>query len=365
MNQSIPFNTIENHTATVLASFCAKAEEDGTLHPEQLSIIYKNKWFKIFVPEVYGGLQMSLPDALKLEEDLARIDGSLGWTVTLCAGANLFVGYIDAGLSKTIFLDKYVCLGGSGAATGIAEITDNGYCINGQWKYATGAPHLTHFTANCVIQKNETPVLNEEGNPLITSFIFEKNEVEIIPDWNTMGLKATASHRFKINNLHVNANRAFVINNAHTVEKNPIYHYPFLQLAETTLAVNSLGMAEHFLDAVCRLKDTMQNFTTSKDSRLLYFSKKIKHFQTTLIQHKETFYSAVEKSWRLLISDNTIEVDLQENISYLSKELACVSRTLIADLYPLCGISATENNTEINRILRDAFTGSQHALLAK
>ena len=77
------YNLIDVTTATRLKSFSAEAEEAGQLIPAQLDIIFDNNWLNIFVPEEFGGLQMGLPEALRLEEDLARIDGSLGWTVTL------------------------------------------------------------------------------------------------------------------------------------------------------------------------------------------------------------------------------------------------------------------------------------------
>src|ERR1700749_72002 len=73
-----------------LRNYSAAAEQIKSLHPEQLSIIYQQGWFKLFVPEMYGGLALPLPEALQIEEALAWTDGSLGWTVTLCSGANWF-----------------------------------------------------------------------------------------------------------------------------------------------------------------------------------------------------------------------------------------------------------------------------------
>ena len=142
-----------------LRGFSGRAEAGGTLIPEQLAVIHSRKWFKLFVPRRLGGLELSLPEGVRLEEELARIDGSLGWTVTLCAGANFFVGYVgqfgDQPVAEAIFANADVCLGGSGQATGKAAVLDGGYRVSGRWRYATGAPHLTHFTANCVLEKDE------------------------------------------------------------------------------------------------------------------------------------------------------------------------------------------------------------------
>ena len=129
------------------------ADESGTLSPEQLAIIYKEKWFKLFVPKSAGGLELSLPGGLLLEETIATIDEAFGWTITLCSGASQFIGYLAPELSEQIFKVDKICFGGSGAITGTATEAEEGFIINGTWKYATGAPYCTHFTANCFISK--------------------------------------------------------------------------------------------------------------------------------------------------------------------------------------------------------------------
>ena len=103
---------------------------------------------------------MSLPEALRLEEYLARIDGSLGWTVTLCAGANMFAGFIDPRKAKDIWQDREICFGGSGKIAGRAEVKEDHYLLTGMWNYATGAPHLTYFTLNAPLMKDGNPLLD-------------------------------------------------------------------------------------------------------------------------------------------------------------------------------------------------------------
>lgn len=120
-----------------LRSYSRRAEEEGRLTAEQLAIVYDRKWFKLFVPKKYGGLELTVPEGVRLEEKLAQVDGSLGWTVTLCGGANLFVGYIDQSIANSIFIDPRVCFGGSGQASGKAIVQNDGYEVTGKWQYAT------------------------------------------------------------------------------------------------------------------------------------------------------------------------------------------------------------------------------------
>ncbi|ULT45226.1 hypothetical protein KRR40_19215 [Niabella defluvii] len=80
-----------------------------------------------------------------------------------------FAGYIHSNKAASIFSSPKVCFGGSGAVGGVAAKVKDGY-VNGFWRYATGAPHLTHFTANCTIEEDGRPLLNEDNRPVVRSF---------------------------------------------------------------------------------------------------------------------------------------------------------------------------------------------------
>jgi len=341
-----------------LRSEAAEAEKIGRLTNNQLATIYREKWFNIFVPKTYGGLALDLLEGLKLEECLAWIDGSLGWTVTLCAGANLFVGYLDPKLAQALFKAGDVCLGGSGKTSGIAKVIPGGFLLNGEWSYATGAPHNTAFTANCVIAENGTMKRDAYGEPIIKSFLFLRDEVSVLNDWDAMGLKATASHTFKVNDLILTGDRSFVIDNRFPLIDETIYQYPFLQFAETTLAVNVLGMAKRFL-ALCaeQFAEIKEQGRLPETTRYLLDEAWIKTNAISAL-----FYESVGRSWADFRGGNRTETLLQE-VSSVSKRMVKTLQSQVCLLYPHCGMLAAKQTTEINRVWRNIFTASQHNLL--
>lgn len=333
-----------------LRRVAASAEADGTLATGQLAIIYDHRWFKLFVPRSLGGLEMSLPEGVRLEEELARVDGSLGWTVTLCAGANLFVGYMDQLVARAIFADPLVCFGGSGQATGKAIVQKNGYLISGKWRYATGAPHLTHFTANCMVEQDGKELLDSEGNPVIQSFFFPKADVRVTDDWNAFGLKATASHSFEVDRLRVDRSQAFLIAPQAATWDHPIYRYPFLQFAEATLAANTLGMARHFLECAANLG-------------VPGLQKSLRAAGSELTKAKESFYNVLDTSWDESLRRDGPSSEGLKAVSEWSRILVKVSREQVVAIYPQVGLIGADESSEMNRVWRDIFTASQHSLL--
>lgn len=341
----------------------AKAEQIAELPPEWLEVIYREKWFKLFVPRELGGLGLSLPQAVAVEEKLAKLDGSLGWTVTLCAGASWFVGFLEKSLRKELFADTKVCLAGSGFVGGKADKQGESYLISGSWNYASGALHATHFTANCELYENEKPLVDKMGIPVVKAFILKKEEVEILDGWNYMGMIATGSHAFKTENLKVPLNRAFEILPEKTTLPEPIYRYPFLQFAEVTLAANILGITWHLIELIEKAFETRHAYRKYDKRHLDYFKRVFEKQNKKLKSLKKEFHLAIESSWKELQKEGKISKSILKKISRISRKLTQNCREISGKLYPFAGLEAAKTHTELNRVWRDFNTVSQHALL--
>ncbi len=353
---------VTQHDVNIIRDTAAEAEQTGMLHPQQIALIYTNKWFSLLVPEVYGGAQTTLAGLLQQQEAISWADGSMGWVVTLCNGAGWFGGFISAEIAPEIFMDERVCLAGSGAATGTAEITEKGYRVNGAWKYASGIHHATHITANCAITSDGEPVL-KDGAQLILPFIFDRKDVTIVPAWKYIGMAATGSDAFEIKNLEVTSNRQFKIEPAAAIINAPIYLYPFHQLAEATIAVCLSGMAIHFIDLCKELFAEKQKQPRLLDWQKVLLTEEIDKAETKIARQRQVFYEAVERSWEAIGQRHVIPDERLKAVSDTSHMLARVSRKVVDELYPLCGLTGAHTGSEINRVWRDLHTASQHALL--
>lgn len=354
-----PSHYLPERILSELRSLAPAAEAMQQLHPRQLEIIYEHNWFKMFVPIGLNGSGLTLPGILRREEALAWADGSTAWVVTLCSGAGWFAGFLDKDLSAKLFSDPKVCLAGSGAATGTAEILEGGFLISGEWKYASGAIHATAFTANCILTQDDKPVVDNSNKPIVRSFVFLRDEVTLLKNWRTMGMIATGSHGFSVDKLHVTKDRQFQINDARTNLSDPVYRYPFLQLAEATLAVNFSGMALQFLD-LCRIacdRSTNRSFQYNPVALLHQANTSMNHLRTQ-------FYENIETSWSYCSRGENIPDDVLRIVSDLSFRLYQNSLKLVAKVYPLLGLRGADPNNEANRVFRNIFTASQHTLFS-
>lgn len=301
------------------------------------------KWQHIWVPKEYGGLGLSFSEGLKVLQNVSQIDGSLGWFVTLCSGANYFSRNLRPETAKKIFTQANVCFGGSGLIGGTAEKVGDSYVINGEWTYATGAPYLTHFTLNAQLIKDGAPILDDRREPQFRSFILDVSQVELIPSWKSMGMVATASHSFKVENQYVHEENSFIYNEFYTTD--PLNHIPFEIFADLTLLVNYQGMANHFLEK-------------SVEIRVNEVQDELRAYLAEVSQRVNTYAVQIEQ----LLSESKVMPDsLASEIHAFGEGTVTKLMFYITRLYQLWGIKASRTGEEINQVFRDFFTATQHA----
>lgn len=334
---------LDQNTADKLQKQCFEA---SLLPQNVLNWIEKEKLWNLWVPQSYGGMEKSLTAGLKILQSLAKIDGSLGWTVTLCSGANYFIGNLQKESISDIFSfpQNPPCLGGSGGLFGSAKKEGDFYHLSGNWHYATGSSYLSHFTLNAKILHEGELVKNKDGTPKFRSFILPKDKVKIIKNWNTMGLRATVTNSFEVNNEPIHKKYSFTYD--HPKLPHSIFKIPFALFADLTLWVNYLGMSEHFLEKA------NLHLSPSKTENLQVL---IHHINQVIFE----ISNAVEQQITAgqYIEDKFIE----KNHNKAVESIRDLSAQIIT-LYPLLGIKACRIDHPLSYIFRDYFTATQHYL---
>jgi indole-3-acetate monooxygenase len=209
--------------------------------------------FRIWIPRRHGGFELGLPDALRVYEAAASLDGSLGWAVMIGSGGGLFAAVLDEQTAQEIYAPSNAVIAGSGAPDGRAERVPGGFRATGRWRYASGAHYATTFTANCIVTVNGEPVAGADGTPLIRAMAFEPSQVTIVPAWDAIGMRGTGSHDFEVSNAFVPERRTFSVFADTPREEGPLYQLPFDVLTQLPVASVALGIAQHALDAFAAL----------------------------------------------------------------------------------------------------------------
>lgn len=343
--------------ALAQAARYAGLSEGTTLPADVLADIYDAKLFKQFVPEELNGLMLPLPEALRVFAEASEIDGSFGWLVTIGSGGGFFSAALPPEQARELFGPANAVVAGSGHPNGVAVPVEGGYRVSGQWKYCSGSTFASLYTANCRIDRGDGT------EPEIRSFAFLPEQVRVIRDWNSFGLKGTDSHSMAVDEAFVPSERTFSIMSPPNYD-DPIFRYPFLPFAQTSFAAVCLGICRHFLaEARSFVASKRAEWDTAKPGRAEGTERAISEQEAKLETDAVHFYETVERTWDAFVAAGEMsEVDQAE----VGQVCQALSRSALAHahtIFPLLGMAVLMEDHPINRIWRDLHTVTQHAVL--
>lgn len=365
MEHILPASRLSESARHKLSHAAFTNESLKELAPEVRAVIHEQQWLRVLIPASLGGLEWPLPKVVQLFEDLARTEANAGWCVNLGAGANMFAGYLQEATARTIFQPLSTWCAGSGAISGKAIQTKDGYLLSGTWKYASGANHATHFTANAFIeQENGMPVL-AQGEPVFRSFIFPASRVTNHRNWDAIGLQATSSNDFSVTDLALPENASFSLTQPSAHASGPLYQFPFVQLAVVNMACMATGITLHFCELYMDLAQHKQplhgqRLLVNDDIASGIFNDHLQQF----LQARKHMYATLENCWKYYENGMIAPPDLLHSLTKQARTAASRGLTLIKEVFPLCGMNILSPQSTLNKVWRDAMTAGQHYLLS-
>lgn len=204
----------------------------------RLQTIYDQGWFKLFVPKVYNGLELSLTEGLKVLYEAAKIQGGLGWTVNLGAGANWFSGFLTHEAALRVVEPSHAVIAGSGFASGSWKKEEKGFKLNGLWSRCTGAKHATFFS------------LNAKGdNDQLKTFVIPRAQIELAEEkWPILGLRNSSSYAIDIQEQSIPEYFSFTINKVCNPHAYEIHNIPFETFARCCMTASFIGIVSCFVE---------------------------------------------------------------------------------------------------------------------
>src|SRR5579883_1383172 len=198
------------------ATRAAEHDRDNTFPFENFQRMRETKYLALTVPERLGGLGATILDFALCQERLAQGCGATAVAVNMHLfglGALLEVEPPEPNPARDMLLQNVAAggllLGGSltepesggnwGFPVTRAEPVPGGYTLSGRKIFASMAPAIDIFMVSATVPgKNGGP--DEVGTIAIPK---GTPGLEIVETWDTMGMRATASHDLKFTNVMV------------------------------------------------------------------------------------------------------------------------------------------------------------------
>jgi alkylation response protein AidB-like acyl-CoA dehydrogenase len=350
--------------AETIRGLAAQAEAERRLPGELFSRLVEAGLFSIYTPKEFGGLELSMPEALRVVEEVARHDGSTGWTVALGFANGAFTPALSRASAARVLGTGSALIAGAPAFGVRASRVDGGYRLTGRWRFNSGAPNANWIATAAAIFDGDAPRPGKGGQPEMVLVFMPPSDVQIIDTWYVTGLRATGTQ-----DLYVEG--AFVADELtgefampagpRAVRESPYAKVPFFSL---------LGLAQSPPVCLGLARRAVEEFTALALQKESMFGPKLKEQAQAqaglaraeaLVQSARCYwYERVEAFWAAAAGRHGPQISDRVSVRTASLNVAenCVAAVDL--LYRLAGTSAIFQSSPLERCWRDVHTAAQH-----
>ena len=230
--------------APILQEHANWNEQHQRLHDETIQALEQAGVFKLRAPKRYGGYEADSRTLVEVLAELGQGDGSTAWVAWVLTSNTWLVGLFPDAVQDEVFSTPDVRVSGTLSPTGRAEHRDDGFVLNGQWHFQSGAWH-----SQWSVMAALSPI--PEGGMAPVAVLIPTSELEILDDWDTSGLKGTGSVSTVAREVFVPAQRVLsvmpLLAGQPASQMNteaPIYRSPMVPTIAAAASGTPLGLAK-------------------------------------------------------------------------------------------------------------------------
>lgn len=347
--------------APILDEIRARREEFGRIGYVPKEFIAKLKTLGVYraaTPTCFGGSGLAPTTFLQLIEKIAEADGSVGWVASF-GSASVYLAALPKATQAKLY-EKSPDLVFAGGLFPIQPATqvDGGWNVNGTWKFGSGCKGAEMLGVGI-----GAAVAGQTGFKPRTA-VLPPSQVEIIDNWDVMGLAGTGSHDLRVTNQFVTDEWTFIRGGASTIDE-PLYRYPTIAYAAQVLAVVNLGVARAAIDEIINMAGGRVAITGApKLADRSYVRIEVAKAEAMLRSARGFFYDATDSVWQSILAGNPVTPEQVSLLRLSAVEVARAGNKIVQNMFGLAGTTAIYNSHPLQRYLRDAAVVKQHAFLS-
>ena len=346
-----------------------EAEALRRMPPDLVQTLKAAGVFRIFAPKSHGGLELDFPDGLRVIAEVARIDGSAGWTVMIGSASGPILSRMPRETFDEVFGrfgPDIIQAGLAGAPRGRAERVEGGYRVSGEWPFSSGCEHADFIIGACVVTENREPMPGpiEGGPPLVRIVGLPASEWTIKDTWTVAGLKGTGSHTTALSDVFVPEARSMELAGPSCLP-GALYAGlgPWIPLMHGAFAV---GMAQGMIEDLAATAKTgrRQLFARAAMQESPIYQYELGALAAEAAAAEALLFAKAELQWGRAKS-GTLGPASQPDSMVAGIWVTQTAVKLCDAGFTLAGASALYDASPIQRRMRDINAAAQHAVVQR
>lgn len=314
--------------------------------------------YRAATPKRFGGDARAPGEFLEMIERIAAADGSAAWVASF-GSANIYLAALPLETQAHIYASgpDQVFAGGLFPVQS-AQAVEGGWRVNGTWRFASGCKGADWLGVG--ISTGESAGPNKPRTA-----VFRPSQVEIVENWNVVGMQGTGSHDLRVTDQIVADDWTFVRGGTPCVDE-PLYRYPTIAYAAQVLAVVNLGLARAALDVANHMSGGRRTTTGAPQlADRAYYRIELAKAEAQLRSARAFFYESTNDVWQSILAGNPVTPEQVSLLRLSATQIAREGADVVNRAYRLGGTTAIYRTHPLQRLLRDAMVVTQHAFLGE
>jgi 3-hydroxy-9,10-secoandrosta-1,3,5(10)-triene-9,17-dione monooxygenase len=347
--------------APQLRKRAARADADRRLPAETLRELVASGLFGILKPRIFGGAEIGVGALVEVTTELSAACGSTGWVYGVLAGHGWLLNLFPVEAQREVFADPDALTATVFRLNATVTRGADGYrLVGGEGRFCSGIDYAAWVMVGAGVAEGDGP-------PERRFFLVPRDDLEIVDDWFTTGMRGTGSRSIRIPDAFVPAHRSVPLQALLTgntpggrFHAAPIYRMPFQVVTPFSLIGAPLGVARGAVETftadlaprVAKLDELEAASRSATFARIAHAAAEIDAARALVLADAARVDGATDTTAPGALDTARIA----RNWAYAAQ----TSRGAVTRLFEAAGGSAVYDGSAIQRAWRDVNSAAQH-----
>lgn len=352
----------------VIREHAPAAERELRLAPPVVGAMRRAGLFRMARPKSLGGLEVDPLTLFRVVEEVSRIDSAAGWNLQISLSSDPFGAWFPDETVREIFADPDTILGGGFNPPRRATPADGGYRVTGRTSFNSGAHQADWFLGLAHVFDGDRPRQGPDGELTVLLTACPASDVEIVDNWNTLGMCGTGSHDVSLTDVFVPERRAVPFLPLATPSR--VYAGPLYRLTIwpgiAGMAVPALGIARASIDGLVELatkKTPAYTQKTLKDRAVV--QTQLARAEAAVGAARAYLHAVFADAWADALAGRTITMDQKMKAQLAATNTVLAAAEAVDLVHAAVGATGIRREYDFQKYFRDVHVITQHAFLGE
>jgi alkylation response protein AidB-like acyl-CoA dehydrogenase len=331
------------------------------LPAENVADLLENGLYGLMTPRRFGGSELGSEAMIDVTIELASACPATGWVHMLWTAHMWLLALFPEEAQEELWSNPNTLASSVVTISGDVVPVDGGYRWTGRGFFSSGVDHCNWLTAAVPIKREGV-----EGPPERRWLLIPREDLTIIDDWYTIGLKGTGSKTIEVNDVFIPEYRTVSNKDIEEgaapgsqIHAHPMYRAISSANFTAAMAAPAIGVARGFLKA---FEDRLRSKSSNIDDGTMI---NLQRYATASAEVDAVHAVTLQNAQRLAcLPAASVSGEDRAKCRRDQAYTAQAVRKSINMLYEECGGSALFESSDFQRLWRDVNAAAAHRGLA-